>query len=123
MNPTEQFKLPKGLLNAVCWVESSHRPQVIHKDDGKGHSVGLCQIKIGTARMLGFSGTQEDLLDPVVNAYYSGKYLSKQIKRYNGNLTKAIAAYNAGRFNADENGLPLNKKYVKKVMKAWAEKR
>lgn len=120
---SQTFSLPEGLQSALCWVESSHRPHVMHKDDGKGTSLGVCQIKIGTARMMGFHGSESDLMQPKINAYFSAKYLQHQIKRYNGNVDRAIAAYNSGTFHPEASGAPKNKVYVDKVKKAWREKR
>lgn len=120
---TNTFSLPTGLLSAVCFVESGHKPTAMHKDDGHGNSVGLCQIKIGTAKLLGFKGTEKDLLNPNINAYYSGKYLSKQLTRYNGNAKMAIAAYNAGTCRWNSSDMIVNRKYVSKVYIAWAQNR
>lgn len=111
--------LPSGLLSAMCFVESNHRPQVVHKDDGPEDSVGICQMHPSTARWMGFKGTAKDLMRPEVNIYWAGKYLKYQLARYHGALVKSIAAYNAGRFVADNNGYAKNKKYVDKVLRAW----
>ncbi len=101
-------------LSSVCWVESRHQPSVIRKNDGRGHSFGMCQVKEKTARWLGFKGKVEDLLKPGVNLLYAARYLARQIRRY-GNEVKGISAYNAGHFT------PSNKPYVSKVMEAKKE--
>src|ERR1700732_2996185 len=90
-----QFNLPTGLLSSVCFVESGHRLTAYHKDDGKGNSVGVCQIKLGTARWLGFKGTEKQLMEPVTNVYYAGKYIRHQMDRYQS-VKKAVIAYNLG---------------------------
>lgn len=120
---TQTFDLPQGVMSATCFVESTHRANVVHKDDGHGNSVGLCQIKVQTARVLGFHGTEIDLLNPVVNAYWSAKYLKKQLVRYNGDLEKALSAYNAGSHRLNEFGVTKNRKYVDKVLKAMGNGR
>jgi len=113
--------LPRGLLSAVCYVESNHRPAVTNLDDGGSPSYGLCQVKEDTARMLGYQGTAEQLrLNPYINAKYAAKYLRKQIDRYDGDLEKGVAAYNAGRLKLNAKGDPINARYVRKVFDAWS---
>lgn len=111
---TQQFNLPEGLLSSVCFIESSHNPNKIHRHDGHGNSIGLCQIKYNTAKQLGFRGTEKDLLDPTTNAYYAAKYLKHQLTRYNGSIEKAVIAYNQGHA-----GVLTTTKYQRKVYKRW----
>jgi soluble lytic murein transglycosylase-like protein len=122
---TQTFSLPSGLLSAVCFVESSHRPAAINKNDRGSPSLGLCQVKFNTAKWLGFKGTPAQLqTDAKINAYYSAAYLKFQLKRYKYDVSKAVAAYNAGVFRPGKYASEaLNSKYVSKVMKAWSEHR
>lgn len=115
--------LPEGLLSAVCWVESSHRPMAINLEDGVGPSLGICQIKFATARLMGFMGTPTQLMNPKVNAHYAGKYLAWQMDRYDYDVTKAVAAYNSGTHLVNSKGQTKNQSYVNKVMEAWDEER
>lgn len=108
------FDLPAGLLNSVCYIESSYKADAIHHDDGNGDSLGLCQIKIQTAKLMGFKGTIKQLMNPTINAYFAGKYLSHQLKRYNGNIAKALVAYNMG---SAKNF--TRSRYSDKVIKQW----
>lgn len=107
------FNLPSNLLSSLCYIESSHNIAAVHEDDGGSNSVGVCQIKLSTARWLGFRGTEKQLINPKINIYYAGKYLKYQIKRYDS-MTKAIIAYNIG----NAKGL-TNTKYSTKVIKQW----
>lgn len=116
---SQTFALPKDLLSSLCFIESAHRPHVVHNHDGKGNSVGICQIKLATASMLGFKGTENDLKDPIVNIHYAAKYLAKQIGRYDGNIAKGVAAYNAGSYKANKLGVAFNHNYVMKVFAQW----
>lgn len=134
---TQTYGLPPGLLSAVCYVESKHQPQYyINYNDGDGHSLGECQVKLETAKMMGYRwkvapGQSEEeaemiaanrLRDNVkLNTKYAAKYLKYQLDRYKGDIPKAIAAYNAGTYRTNKKGLTLNRKYVNKVMKAWSE--
>ncbi len=109
---TQTLALPEGLLSAICYVESHHNIKAIHKDDGNGNSVGVCQIKLQTARQMGFKGTEKQLMSPKVNVYYSGKYLKYQLSRRN-TVQEVISSYNAGK------PIKSNKRYVNSVLSAW----
>ena len=115
MTVSIQFGLPQGLLSSVCYVESNHNPNVVHYHDGRGASYGLCQIKLTSAKLVGFKGTEQDLMNPKVNAYYAGKYLQHQIIRYQS-LRRGVIAYNLGHA-----GLLTSTKYQTKVYSTWAQ--
>jgi soluble lytic murein transglycosylase-like protein len=108
-----------NLLLAICTVESN-LTNVLVMHDGGSPSVGICQIKKTTAFQMGFRGKLMDLMNPYANAKYSALYLKYQLDRYNGDVVKAISAYNAGTYNESKNpkskGKPRNLKYVHKVM-------
>lgn len=120
---TNLFGLPPGLLSALCYVESNHKVHVVSIRDGGSASYGVCQVKLGTARGLGFKGTSEELRNPEVNIHYAGMYLKRQLNRYDGVVPHAIAAYNAGSLNLNDKGQIRNKKYVNKVFAAWEDGR
>lgn len=111
---TQQHNLPAGLLQAVCTTESQLDPNAVHQDDGGSTSLGLCQVKLTTAQWLGFQGTEQDLMEPSVNAYYAAQYLHKQLIRYNENIPKALTAYNRGNAIGIESS-----EYSDKVLKQW----
>lgn len=117
------YNLPKGLLSATCFVESSHRVQVVNHKDGGSRSNGVCQIKLATAKYLGFTGTEKELMKPEINVYWAGVYMSQQLKRYDGNVRYAVAAYNSGTLHLDDTGNIRNQRYVNRVYKAWADGR
>ncbi len=108
------YSLPPNLLSSICYIESTHNIKAIHHDDGSGDSLGVCQIKLSTAQDLGFKGTAEQLMVPATNIKYAGKYLKSQIKRYDGNVKKAVIAYNLGHA-----GQLTYTKYQDKVYKYW----
>jgi soluble lytic murein transglycosylase-like protein len=111
---TTLYKLPPNLLSSLCYVESKYNVLAIHKDDGTSNSVGVCQVKLKTAKWLGFEGTEKELMNPETNIWYAAKYLSYQLKRYHGNVKKAVIAYNIG----NAKGL-TSTKYSAKVLKQW----
>lgn len=100
------------LLSALCYVESKHDAGAYVAMDGSSPSYGICQIKLGTAKHMGFRGTAEQLMEPSVNIFYAAKYLQWQKARYK-DRRKAISAYNAGR------AITGNAAYVRKVMKRY----
>jgi soluble lytic murein transglycosylase-like protein len=120
---SQTFNLPQGLLASVCFVESSYDIEATNVDDGDGDSLGVCQVKVETARTLGFLGTAVQLKNPRVNSYYAGKYLHHQLRRYGGNLHKAVASYNSGTWRINAKGQTANQRYVNKVMKVWKEQK
>jgi|SRR5580658_10481167 soluble lytic murein transglycosylase-like protein len=110
---TVQLNLPPGLLASLCFVETRHNVNAIHYADGKGNSLGVCQIKRSTAQYLGFDGTEQDLMDPETNIYYAGLYLRHHIRRYQS-INRAVIAYNLGHA-----GNLTYTNYQVKVFKVW----
>jgi len=92
---TTAYHLPSNLLAKICFVESSHRADLVVQDTNGRKSMGICQIQLRTAKYLGFDGEEEDLLDPATNIKFAGKYLYHQYRRYHSWI-KAVKAYNAG---------------------------
>lgn len=86
-------------------------------------SWGLMQIMGATARECGLRTPIPTLTDPEIGLLYGCRYLRKQLRRYNNNVTDAIAAYNAGsvvlRPSADGTSYHYsNQAHVIKVMAA-----
>lgn len=105
--------LPSGLLSSLCYVESKHRANAIHHDDGREDSLGICQIQYTAAKQMGFKGTRKELMLPVNNITYAGLYLKHQIRRYNS-VQLGIVAYNMGHA-----GTIRTTSYQRKVFKEW----
>ncbi len=114
LSTTIQLHLPPNLLKALCYVETKHTITAIHIRDGNSDSLGICQIKLETAKSLGYKGTATQLMEPKTNIYYAGLYLKHQLERYKGNTTKAVIAYNQGHA-----GALTSSKYQIKVYKQW----
>ena len=108
---TVTYSLPPYLLDAICKVETNHNISTINHYDGGSESLGICQVKVNTAKLVGFKGSRNDLMDPYTNIDVAAKYLKKQILRYKGDVNKAISAYNAGKYKT------TNTLYVNKVIK------
>jgi len=115
-------KVSGALLLAICTHESN-LTNVMVPHDGGSPTYGICQVKYGTAQMMGFTGEPEDLMDPKINAKYAAAYLKYQKERYESDWIKVVAAYNAGTYNESSKipGCPRNLKYVRHVKKKLDE--
>lgn len=81
------------LVMAVIAVESAFDPHAI----SPRHAMGLMQLTAQTAARFGV----RDPFDPEQNVRGGTVYLSWLLKRFAGNLTLALAAYNAGENSVD----------------------
>ena len=75
------------LLSALVWQESRWNAQALSP---KG-AMGLAQLMPATARYLGVNPA-----DPVANLHGGARYLRQLLDQFDGNVEKALAAYNAG---------------------------
>ena len=112
----ERYGLDEALVRAVVRMESGGRADAVsHKG-----AMGLMQLMPGTAKMLGV----DDPFDPVQNLEGGIKYLSNLSDKYGGDLSKALAAYNAGPGRVDAcGGIPPiaeTQKYVHGVLAIYA---
>ncbi|EBY0570136.1 lytic transglycosylase domain-containing protein [Salmonella enterica subsp. enterica serovar Newport] len=88
------------LLDAIRKVESSDGA---HLYSPKG-AVGEYQIMADTGRELGLriDSQVDERLDPEKSRAASSSYISKLLKKYDGNLNDALMAYNWGMGNVDQ---------------------
>ena len=84
------------IIMAMAYKESTYNPNAI--GDG-GNSFGLLQIqpRWHTSRMNKLGCT--DLMNPFDNVSVAVDYLSEMLDRYDGDIAKALVAYNAGHYN------------------------
>jgi soluble lytic murein transglycosylase-like protein len=75
------------LLSALIWQESRWNPRAVSR---KG-AIGLTQLMPGTARDLGVNP-----MDPLANLVGGARYLRLLLDRFDGDVERALAAYNAG---------------------------
>jgi soluble lytic murein transglycosylase-like protein len=106
---SQAHRVPYRLLYGICKQESMLNPRAFNKYDGGTPSRGLCQLKVATARAMGFTGTPRELFNLGVNTHYAAKLLKYQMDRYHGDWIAAVSAYNAGHASKH------NKHYIKQV--------
>jgi soluble lytic murein transglycosylase-like protein len=106
-----RFDLSPSLLEALVWQESRWRENAVSPVGARG----LAQLMPGTARYLGV-----DSSDPFQNLEGGARYLREQLDRFDGNLEKALAAYNAGPGRVERaGGIPNireTRQYVSAIM-------
>jgi soluble lytic murein transglycosylase-like protein len=83
--------VPVALVRRVIQRESGFNPRMIYRGN-----YGLMQIRLGTARRLGYRGAVEGLLDPETNMTYAVRYLAGAYRAARGNEARAIALYRRG---------------------------
>lgn len=110
----ETFGLPAGLLRSMVITESGGDTQAISKAGAKGPF----QFMPGTAKDFGLVG--DDVFDPEKSAHAAARYMSQLLKMFDGDLGKALAAYNWGQGNVERKGLGAapqeTREYVPKVL-------
>jgi soluble lytic murein transglycosylase-like protein len=150
----KKYNVKKLLLKAVAITESSLDPKAYRfeplyferymadKPEWKDKdpkvvsaSYGLCQIMLPTAVGLGFTGSPEELCDPMINILLGAKFLRQLIDKsiekkwtdkfyWLSPLQVALARWNGGGWqNPKEDGSLRNQKYVRRVLKQWGELR
>jgi soluble lytic murein transglycosylase-like protein len=106
-----RFDLSPALLEAVVWQESRWRAGAVSPVGARG----LAQLMPGTAREMGVNPD-----DPLANLEGGARYLRQQLDRFDGDVEKALAAYNAGPGRViAANGIPRIREtqlYVASVM-------
>jgi soluble lytic murein transglycosylase-like protein len=80
------------LAHAVVSIESRYNAGA----RGRAGEIGLMQIKLRTARGVGYKGSAKGLYDPDTNLRYGMKYLGKAQKLAGGDLCRTIMKYNGG---------------------------
>jgi len=108
--------LPPELVHSVAKAESALRVDAVSP---KG-AIGLMQLMPGTAAQL-----QANPRDPEQNADAGAMYLRELLLKYNGDVAKALAAYNAGPGAVDKyKGVPPYREtrtYVNRVIRNYKQ--
>jgi soluble lytic murein transglycosylase-like protein len=111
----ERHKVDPALVRAVISTESDWNPHAISRKGAEG----LMQLIPETAERFGVGNA----MDPAQNVEGGTTYLKWLLDRYNGDLRKTLAAYNAGEGAVDQSrGVPRyreTQQYVQKVTHAY----
>jgi soluble lytic murein transglycosylase-like protein len=83
--------VPASLIARVIRRESGGNPRAVHAGN-----YGLMQIKLSTARAMGYTGSAAGLLDPQTNMTYAVRYLAGAYRAAGGNESRAVALYASG---------------------------
>ncbi len=116
---SDQTQLDPDLIASVIHAESGFNPHAVSRKGAQG----LMQLMPHTASNLGVT----DPFDPATNVEGGSKYLRELFDRYNSNLVKALAAYNAGPQRVEQyNGVPPYREtqaYVARIVRDFNRKK
>ena len=110
-----RYALNPELLSAVAWRESAFRQDAVSRKGARG----VMQLMPATSRDLGV-----DAGNLSANLDGGTAYLAQLLRRYDGDVIKALAAYNAGPAAVDRFGgtppYPETRAYVAAILKRLA---
>jgi len=116
---SHRYRLDPDLVNSVIKAESGFNVRAVSPKGAQG----LMQLMPGTASQLGVPNS----FDPEANVDGGSKYLRELLERYNFDLVKALAAYNAGPQRVEQfGGVPPfyeTRAYVARIVKDFNKKK
>lgn len=111
----EHYRLPSAFLKAVARVESNFDPAAVSHASAKG----LMQLIDSTAARMNVA----DPFDPRQSVFGGARYLRLLINAFDGDLVRAVAAYNAGPDRVRKaGGVPQireTQRYVRRVLEMY----
>jgi soluble lytic murein transglycosylase-like protein len=114
-----RYRLDPDLVNSVIRAESGFNVRAVSRKGAQG----LMQLMPGTASKLGVPNA----FDPEANVEGGTKYLRELLERYNFDLVKALAAYNAGPLRVEQyGGVPPyyeTRAYVARIVRDFNRKK
>jgi hypothetical protein len=114
-----RYRLDPDLVNSVIKAESDFNAHAVSPKGARG----LMQLMPGTASQLGVPNA----FDPQANVEGGTKYLRELLEKYNFDIIKALAAYNAGPQTVERfGGVPPyyeTKAYVARIVRDFNKKK
>jgi soluble lytic murein transglycosylase-like protein len=114
-----RYRLDPDLVNSVIKAESGFNVRAVSPKGAQG----LMQLMPGTASQLGVPNA----FDPEANVDGGARYLRELLERYNFDLVKALAAYNAGTRRVEQyGGVPPyheTRAYVRRIVLDFNKKK
>jgi transglycosylase-like protein with SLT domain len=114
-----RYRLDPDLVNSVIKAESGFNVRAVSPKGAQG----LMQLMPSTASSLGV----QDVFDPRANVEGGTRYLRELLERYNFDLVKALAAYNAGPLRVEQyRGVPPyyeTRAYVARIVRDFNRKK
>ena len=113
---SKKYGVDSFLVKAMIRQESAFKSSSVSSAGAKG----LMQLMPATAKEMGVTNA----FNPEQNIEGGVKYISMQLRRFNGDKKLALAAYNAGPGNVKNGKIPQNgetPKYVDKVLQYYEE--
>jgi hypothetical protein len=87
--------VPEHLVRRVIRIESRGNAATVHRGN-----YGLMQIRLATARGVGYSGDANGLLDPDTNLTYAVRYLAGAYRAAGCDADRAVKYYQRGYYGA-----------------------
>jgi hypothetical protein len=116
---SDRYRLDPDLVNSVIKAESGFNVKAVSPKGARG----LMQLMPGTAAELGVPNA----FDPEANVDGGARYLRELLERYNFDLVKALAAYNAGPQRVEQfGGVPPyyeTRAYVARIVRDFNKKK
>lgn len=115
LQAANRYEIEPALVKAIIMAESGYNPMAVSKKGARG----LMQLMPRTAKWLGV----EDSFDPEHNIEAGVRYFRQLLNRFDGDVSLALAAYNAGSaYVRQYQGIPpfkATKFYIKKVFEYY----
>jgi soluble lytic murein transglycosylase-like protein len=114
-----RYKVDADLISSVIAIESNYNPKAISRKNARG----LMQLIPGTATRFGV----RNVFDPRENINAGTQYLGELLHRYDNDLIRALAAYNAGPQNVQKYGrvppFRETQTYVQRVKRNYSQRK
>jgi hypothetical protein len=108
--------VPEQLVRRIIRIESRGNATLAHRGN-----YGLMQIRLGTARGVGYSGNADGLLDPDTNLTYAVRYLAGAYRAAECDADRAVRYYQRGYYGAAQRECGGSSPEVVQIAKAKRE--